>query len=432
MGPPRVKPEERSADAGVFSAGLSERYQQVRLQTERLAQPLSAEDCALQSMPDASPVKWHLAHTTWFFETFILAPSMPGYRAFDPLFRVLFNSYYVAVGPRHPRPERGLLSRPALDEVLSYRRHVDSCMAQLLGQSTLPSALLDLVTLGIHHEQQHQELILTDLKHLFSRNPLRPSYEIRQSERQAQAAPLDWIPLPDGIRQIGHDGERFCFDNEQPRHRVFLDAFEIATRPVTNGEFLEFMSAGGYDRADLWLSEGWDTKSAHGWNAPFYWERAGDEWRSFTLHGMQPLDLDAPVCHVSYFEADAYARWANARLPTEAEWETLAAPLPVAGNLLEEGRFHPVPSGDPQGGRVAQIYGDVWEWTRSSYEPYPGYRVAAGAVGEYNGKFMANQYVLRGGSCVTPASHIRASYRNFFPAGARWQFSGIRLARDLA
>ena len=412
-------------------AALAVQFERVRAQTERLVRPLSAEDSALQSMPDASPVKWHLAHTTWFFETFILEQAVPGYGPFHPQFRMLFNSYYVAVGPRHPRPERGLLSRPALEEVRAYRRYVDAQMARLLAGPALPPAVSELVQLGIHHEQQHQELILTDLKHLLSRNPLRPAYAEAVVTPTEASSPMTWLKLPDGIRQIGHAGTGFCFDNEQPRHRVFIDAFDIASRPVTNGEYAEFMGAGGYERAELWLSEGWDLKTAQGWNAPLYWEAEGQRWHTFTLAGMQSLEADAPVCHVSFFEADAYARWAQARLPTEAEWETLAATQPLAGNFLENGRFHPAPAAEQlQASSPTQLYGDVWEWTRSSYEPYPGYRPAPGAVGEYNGKFMSNQYVLRGGSCATPASHLRPSYRNFFPAAARWQFSGIRLARD--
>jgi ergothioneine biosynthesis protein EgtB len=404
-----------------------------RAQTERLAAPLSAEDCALQSMPDASPTKWHLAHTSWFFETFVLEKAIPGYVPFHPQFRMLFNSYYVAVGPRHPRPERGLLSRPALSEVLAYRRHVDEQMARIIEDGTLAdSALADIVELGIHHEQQHQELILTDLKHLLSRNPLHPAY-IERAPVAARQRPLAaWLQIPGGLRHIGHDQKSFCFDNEAPRHRVFTDAFEIATLPVTNREYVQFMEDGGYDRAELWLAEGWDTRTAHAWSAPPYWFRAGPAWSAFTLHGAQPLGLDEPVCHVSYYEADAYARWAGARLPSETEWETLATGCSVEGNLLESERYHPLPvaSGDSGGNGAAQVFGDVWEWTQSAYGPYPGYRPAAGAVGEYNGKFMVNQYVLRGGSCATPHSHIRASYRNFFPASARWQFSGIRLARD--
>ncbi len=413
------------------AATLAAQYQRVRAQTERLAQPLSAEDCALQSMPDASPVKWHLAHTTWFFETFVLERALPGYRPYAPQFRVLFNSYYVAVGPRHPRPERGLLSRPALDEVWAYRRHVDTHIAGLLGGAELDPESLGLIELGINHEQQHQELIVTDLKHLLSRNPLKPAYVAPRADRAPESAPVTWISLPDGIRQIGHGGDGFRFDNEEPRHRVFIDAYAIASRPVTVGEYANFIADGGYRRAELWLSEGWEMRNAQGWTAALYWQADGEPDAAFTLHGRQLLHADEPVCHLSFFEADAYARWAGARLPTEAEWETFAAAQPVAGNFLEDGRFHPAPARatDPAG--VTQVYGDVWEWTRSSYEPYPGYRAAPGAVGEYNGKFMANQYVLRGGSCATPASHIRATYRNFFPASARWQFSGVRLARDI-
>jgi ergothioneine biosynthesis protein EgtB len=410
---------------------MSARFQQVRRQTEALAQPLSAEDCALQSMPDASPVKWHLAHTSWFFETFVLEPAIRGYRAFNPLFRELFNSYYVAVGPRHPRPERGLLSRPPLTEIYAYRRHIDERIASLLAEDTLSQALHDLLELGIQHEQQHQELIVTDVKHLLSRNPLAPVYVEPRPVATADTMPLTWSAQPDGIRQIGHGGGQFCFDNELPRHRVFLDAYEIALRPVTNGEFADFIAAGGYNHPELWLSEGWEVKCAQGWTAPLYWRRDAGQWRTFTLQGMRSLDRDAPVCHVSFFEADAYARWARARLPTEAEWETFAQPQSPAGNFLEDGYFHPLPCTKRANGTPTQVFGDVWEWTRSAYEPYPGFRAAPGAVGEYNGKFMSNQYVLRGGSCATPASHIRATYRNFFPAAARWQFSGIRLARDV-
>jgi ergothioneine biosynthesis protein EgtB len=406
-------------------------YARIRAQTERLAQPLSAEDCALQSMPDASPVKWHLAHTSWFFETFVLERALPTYRSFAPQFRVLFNSYYVAVGPRHPRPERGLLSRPSLDDVRAYRRHIDAHMAQLLAGAELARELLDLIELGIHHEQQHQELIVTDLKHLLSRNPLQPAYIAPSAAATTGAATSAWISLPDGIRQIGHDGDGFRFDNEEPRHRVFIDAYEIAARPVTVGEYADFIADGGYRRAELWLSEGWDTRNAQGWTAPLYWQTDGAAGRAFTLHGVRPLDPDEPVCHVSFFEADAYARWAGARLPTEAEWETFAAAQAVTGNFLDDGCFHPMPACARDQDGPVQVYGDVWEWTRSAYEPYPGYRAAPGAVGEYNGKFMSNQYVLRGGSCATPASHIRATYRNFFPAAARWQFSGVRLARDI-
>ena len=425
----------RAADVAPPASRLRDlaiQFERVRAQTERLAAPLSAEDCALQSMPDASPTKWHLAHTSWFFETFVLERAIPQYVPFHPQFRMLFNSYYVGVGPRHPRPERGLLSRPTLDEVRAYRRHVNDGMARIMDRAP-DDTLADIVELGIHHEQQHQELMLTDLKHLFSRNPLRPAYHKRPlatDHGAAGAADREWLLLPGGPRHIGHDASSFCFDNETPRHRVYVNACEIAARPVTNGDYLAFISDGGYERPELWLSEGWDTCVAHGWRAPLYWTRGGEDWLIFTLFGTEALRPEEPVCHVSYYEADAYARWAGARLPSEAEWETLAAECAVNGNLLESGRYHPSAARGAGNGAL-QVHGDVWEWTQSAYGPYPGYRPAAGAVGEYNGKFMVNQYVLRGGSCATPQSHIRATYRNFFPASARWQFSGIRLARDI-
>ena len=421
---------------------VSARYAGLRAATLALAAPLSPEDCVVQSMPDASPVKWHLAHTTWFFETFILGVHESRYRGFDPAYRMLFNSYYNAIGAKHPRPQRGMLSRPSLADVLAYRAHVDDAMSRLLGRAQLPDDLVQLVELGIQHEQQHQELILTDVKHLLSLNPVQPAY--------AAALPVPsggvtdnvtrWLHYPEGLVEIGHRGEHFAFDNELPRHRSFVDAFALADRPVSNADYLAFMADDGYRRPELWLSEGWDWVNANGISAPLYWRSAqdpaqhggGDEasqWVHFTLHGLETVDPAAPVCHVSLYEADAYARWAKARLPTEAEWEFAAANLPVAGNFVETGALEPVPdSGDGTGMR--QAFGDVWEWTASAYSPYPGYRAAAGAIGEYNGKFMCNQFVLRGGSCVSPASHLRASYRNFFPAAARWQFTGLRLARD--
>ena len=404
---------------------LAQRYSSVRAQTLALVAPLSAEDCALQSMPEASPAKWHLGHTTWFFETFVLERAERGFRAHRPEFRVLFNSYYVGVGERHPRPERGLLSRPTLEEVRAYRRQVDERMLELLcGGTALPADTLALVELGLQHEQQHQELILTDLKHLLSRNPLLPVYRERPAEApSAWASKATWRAFPEGIRRIGHEGRGFSFDNERPQHRELVGAFEIAERLVTNGEYVAFIEDGGYERPELWLSEGWDARTAHGWRGPLYWQ---GERELFTLAGLARLDPDEPVVHVSYYEADAYARWAGARLPTEAEWEAAAGSgvLESAtreGTFLESGRYHPAPGGG--------FLGDAWVWTASAYSPYPGFRPAAGAVGEYNGKFMVNQYVLRGGSCATPREHIRATYRNFFPAGARWQFSGIRLAR---
>jgi ergothioneine biosynthesis protein EgtB len=403
-------------------------YDRVRAATLRLAEPLSAEDCAIQSMPDASPVKWHLAHTTWFFETFVLAAY--GVRAFDASFGYLFNSYYDAVGERHPRPQRGLLSRPGLDEVLAYRRHVDAAMAEVLDDERLEQASRRIVELGLHHEQQHQELILTDVKHLLASNPLRPAYRKSWPLTPILGARPSWIAIAGGVHEVGHAADGFAFDNEGPRHRVLLEDFEIASHPVTHGDFLAFIDDGGYRRPELWLSAGWETVRAQGWQAPAYWERRDGAWHTFTLHGMAPIEANTPVCHVSFYEAEAYARWAGARLPTEAEWEVAVSRTPRAGNFVESGALHPLACREAPGmGELAQAFGDVWEWTRSDYAPYPGYRADAGALGEYNGKFMANQYVLRGGSCATPASHIRASYRNFFPAAARWQFSGLRLAR---
>src|SRR5262245_37214876 len=405
---------------------LAEVYREVRAATEALCAPLSPEDCGLQSMPDASPVKWHLAHTSWFFETLVLE-GVPGYAAFDPAFRVLFNSYYQSVGDQHPRPERGVLSRPSLDRVLDYRRHVDAGILRLLDR-VAPASALDVVELGLHHEQQHQELVLTDLKHAFSRNPLHPAYRERAPEPAGRAQPLRWVGAEGGLREIGHAGPGFAFDNERPRHRVFVEAFEIASRPVTNGEYLDFVRDGGYSRAELWLSDGFAAQAARGWRAPLYWEGEGDARSAFTLSGMAPLRRDEPACHLSYYEADAYARWAGARLPTDAEWECAAAQAPLAGAFVESGRLHPAPS-PAAGPHPAALFGDVWEWTASAYAPYPGFRPLAGSLGEYNGKFMSNQMVLRGGSCATPERHIRRSYRNFFPPDARWQLSGIRLAR---
>jgi ergothioneine biosynthesis protein EgtB len=411
----------RRASVRPAEQAVLQHFLAVRAQTEQLAEPLSAEDCALQSMPEASPTKWHLGHTSWFFETFVLERALPGFSPYRPDFRMLFNSYYVGVGPRHPRAERGLLSRPSLEEVRAFRVSVDERMQELFQRhAAAAQQAMHLIELGMHHEQQHQELILTDVKHLLSRNPLLPAYrERRLPLRQEHSSDMTWRAFPEGIRQIGHDGQGFAFDNEQPRHRRFLAAFEISDRLVTNGEFARFIEEGGYARPELWLSEGWDLRAAQGWKAPLY----RYDGKDFTLGGLQAIDDAQPVAHLSYYEADAYARWASARLPTEAEWETACCEGANSGNFLESGRLHPAPG-------TGQYFGDAWEWTSSSYAPYPGFRPVEGAVGEYNGKFMVNQYVLRGGSCVTPESHIRASYRNFFPASARWQFSGIRLARD--
>lgn len=417
-------------------AGLPDRYDAVRAATAALAAPLSPEDCQAQSMPDCSPVKWHLAHTTWFFETFLLSRHAPGYRAFHPSYRMLFNSYYNAIGARHPRPQRGLLTRPDLAEVLRYREHVDEAMRALIARQAGDAAFDALLALGLNHEQQHQELILTDVKHLLYANPLRPAYAANGAPALPPATPAGWTEYAGGVTRIGHDGGGFAFDNEAPAHDTLLGRFHLANRLVTQHEYLAFIRDGGYSRPELWLSQGWDRVCAEGWRAPLYWEGERDDWQVFTLHGMQELELQAPVTHVSYFEADAYARWARVRLPRESEWESAARRQPdgspgVHANMLESGHLdtRPAPA-RPGWSGPAQLYGDAWEWTSSAYEAYPGFRPDSGAVGEYNGKFMCNQYVLRGGSCVTPRSHIRASYRNFFPPEARWQFSGIRLARD--
>ena len=407
---------------------LAARYQQVRDFTEELCRPLATEDYVVQSMPDVSPTKWHLAHTTWFFETFLLAPHLPAFAPLDTRYGYLFNSYYEAIGERQPRAARGLLSRPTVEEVFQYREYADRWMAMLLDQpSPRPDQLLDLVTLGINHEQQHQELLLTDLKHVYSCNPMDPIYSPRDLLRAAGIPPLRWFDFEGGTATIGHYGQDFAFDNESPRHDTLLQPFRLASRLVTNGEWLAFMEDGGYQRPDLWLSMGWSTLQEQRWTAPLYWRKYGSKWWNLTLSGQREIQEAEPVCHVSYFEADAYARWAGARLPTEAEWETASAGIPTGGNFVESGCFHPRPA---MANGLVQMYGDVWEWTQSSYSAYPGFRPASGAIGEYNGKFMCNQYVLRGGSCATAQDHIRATYRNFFPPEARWQFMGVRLAQD--
>ncbi len=411
------------------AADLAARFREVRGLTERLCRPLQTEDYQLQSMPDCSPPKWHLAHTTWFFETFILLPHA-GATPFHLQFGYLFNSYYDAVGDRWPRPSRGLLSRPTVAEVYAYRRAVDERFLALLDRADAGTvaAIAPLVEIGLNHEQQHQELLLTDLKHAFGLNPLRPVYappDPAPARGGAALPPPAWVPRPGGLVWVGHDGGGFAFDNEGPRHQVYLQPHELAGKPVTAGEYAAFVAAGGYDDPGLWLSDGWAAKRQHGWAAPLYWERDGGGWAAFTLRGRRPLDPDEPVCHVSFYEADAYARWAGARLPTEFEWEAAAAEWGATGNFLDAGRFHPARTDG-----TGQFFGDVWEWTASPYVSYPGYRPPPGALGEYNGKFMCNQMMLRGGSCVTPRGHVRATYRNFFPPDARWQFSGVRLAKD--
>jgi ergothioneine biosynthesis protein EgtB len=428
----------------------TERFATVRRFTERLCEGLATEDYVVQSMPDVSPTKWHLAHTSWFFETFILREHLRGYRPLNDGYAFLFNSYYVHAGERHCRAQRGYISRPTVAEVYEYRRYVDEHMQHLLdgADDALLATLRPLLEIGLNHEQQHQELMLTDLKHVFGVNPLRPVFRTSDDGGAPPALPLEWIGFEGGIHWVGHDGGGFAYDNEGPRHRQWIQPFQLANRLVTNGEYLAFIEDGGYRRPELWLSMGWATAQEDGWTEPFYWERRDGEWALFTLNGMRPVDPAEPVCHLSYFEADAFARWAGARLPTEAEWEVAAGSVPVRGtrsaakeggrgngaargaNLVEQERFHPA-AAQGESGTLLQMYGDVWEWTQSQYTPYPGYRPPAGALGEYNGKFMCNQFVLRGGSCATSESHIRPTYRNFFPPDATWQFTGLRLARDV-
>ena len=425
-------PRSASPVAELPANELAALFSRVRRGTEALCGPLRTEDFVVQSMPDTSPTRWHLAHTSWFFETFVLAPALREYRAFDPRFAVLFNSYYHAAGDRHPRPERGLLSRPTVEEVFAYRAHVDRQMEALLAgeHGLLGRELQFTIELGLNHEEQHQELILTDVKHVFALNPLEPAYRERSFPATHGPPPRErWTSFDGGLVEIGCAGRGFAFDNERPRHRRFLAPFELARRPVTCGEYLEFVQAGGYRRSEHWLSDGWDACARSGWEAPLYWKKSGSSWRILTLNGARAPEPDEPVCHVSFYEADAYARWAGARLPLEEEWEHAAEAEAPEGNLLDSDRLHPSP-GARAGRRIDQAFGDVWEWTASPYTPYPGFEPFAGMVGEYNGKWMSNRYVLRGGSCVTPARHVRASYRNFFGPEARWQFSGIRLARS--
>jgi ergothioneine biosynthesis protein EgtB len=407
------------------------RYASLRERSGALAAPLSPEDQTIQSMADVSPTKWHLAHTSWFFETFLLVPFLSDYRVFDPAYGFLFNSYYEAVGPRHPRPERGLLSRPSVAEIQRYRHHVDDGMARLVAMlgATAWRRAAPLIELGIAHEEQHQELILMDIKHVLSQNPLQPAYRAAPLPGPGVAPPLGWTEVAGGLRQIGHGGDGFAFDNEMPRHKLWLEPFRLANRLATCGEYLAFIADRGYRRAEYWLSDGWALAQREGWRAPLYWREDDAGWTIFTLAGRRPIDLAEPVSHVSFYEADAFARWAGKRLPKEAEWEIAAIESGVAGdgNLLERGLLHPAPAA---GAGLQQMIGDLWEWTASPYLAYPGFRPAAGAIGEYNGKFMSNQMVLRGAAAITPAAHPRVTYRNFFPPAARWAFSGIRLAED--
>jgi len=415
------------------SQDYTARYRYVREFSEKLCKTLEPEDCVVQTMPEVSPTKWHLAHTSWFFETFILKEALPDYAPIHPEYAYLFNSYYNAAGKMHCRPKRGLISRPTLGETLEYRHRVDDFMGKIFKKPAIVEKLAPIVVLGLHHEQQHQELMLTDIKHVFSENPLRPVFRQPSVRKSAPVPPMPWLTFAEGVYQVGYKGAGFHFDNEGPRHRQFVGTFQLAPRLVTNGDYLEFIDDGGYRRPELWLSLGWYTVNEQHWEAPLYWEKREGSWSVFTLAGMRELDKSEPVCHVSYFEADAFARWARARLPTEFEWEVAAANLPYAGNFVEKESFHPRPVDEIAAVQpLAQMFGDVWEWTGSSYSPYPGYAPTTGALGEYNGKFMCNQYVLRGGSCATSQSHIRKTYRNFFPPNVRWQFIGIRLAREVA
>ncbi len=421
---------------------LAQRFLQVRSQSVALAVPLSAEDCQAQSMPDASPVKWHLAHITWFFETFILERFEAGFKAFNPAFRVLFNSYYITVGDKHPRPQRGLLTRPSLEEVKLWRTHVEERICALLSQPH-DEQIDALVELGIQHEQQHQELLLTDVKHLLSCSALQPVYAKAWPLASVAATPAQWVGQNGGLQSMGHAGDSFMFDDETPRHQHYLAPYALMNRLVTHGEWLEFVNSGAYRDPQWWLSAGWDWVCGQSIEAPLYWRQdTNGDWTNFTLHGRVRIDPHTPIVHISYFEADAYARWKSntdqawhgARLPTEGEWEMAASmhehEYIAQGNFVETRALHPMPVAKPREG-LMQMMGDVWQWTASSYSAYPGYQPWEGAVGEYNGKFMVNQYVLRGGSCATPRSHIRASYRNFFPTDARWQFTGLRLAKSL-
>ncbi|GLV56295.1 ergothioneine biosynthesis protein EgtB [Dictyobacter sp. S3.2.2.5] len=413
---------------------LLEDYLRVRRFSEQLCVPLVTEDYVIQSMPDVSPTRWHLAHTSWFFETFVLSSYTPDYTSPHPQYAYLFNSYYNSVGERHCRPKRGLISRPTVQETYAYRRYVDDCVSDFLSTCTDETLVkaAPVVTLGIHHEQQHQELMVTDIKHVLSCNPLHPVYQKQALSSATPPPALSWISYSEQLAWIGYDGDGFFYDNEGPYHREFVDAYQLGSRLITNGEYLQFIEDGGYQNPLLWLSSGWNTVQGEQWQAPLYWEKHDGQWMMMTLSGLRPVEPAEPVCHVSYYEADAYARWADARLATEAEWELASRQVPIEGNFVENQQFHPVPLEKAVDAiKPEQMYGDVWEWTQSAYLPYRGYRPAPGALGEYNGKFMCNQFVLRGGSCATSITHIRPTYRNFFPPDARWQFIGIRLAREV-
>lgn len=412
---------------------LLNQYLSIRSDSKRLCAPLETEDYVIQTMSDVSPPKWHLAHSNWFFETFLLSPFDKNYKVFHPQYDYLFNSYYVTHGTPYARPQRGLLSRPTVKEIFEYREYVDAAMQALIINATQQQwrELSYLIVLGLNHEQQHQELLLTDIKHIFAHNPLKPTYMKHAPATASTLLPMQWIGFSGGLFEVGHrvqdfNAEQFAYDNESPRHKAYLEDFKLASRLVTNGEYLEFINDGGYQKPEAWLSEGWATVNKQGWRAPLYWEQHDNKWWQFTFNGMQKINADEPVCHVSHYEASAYANWAGKRLPTECEWEIAARGQNIAGNLREQNQLKPLAAMSADG--LQQLYGDVWEWTSSAYSAYPGYKPAAGSIGEYNGKFMSEQMVLRGGSFATPQQHIRATYRNFFYAKDRWQFSGIRLA----
>ncbi len=427
MSSPTAETEFSAVSPVASRSDVLAHYRRIRENSHSICSPLRTEDYVIQTMDDVSPPKWHLAHTTWFFETFLLEPHLAGYKCFHPKYGFLFNSYYDAVGERHPRSRRGLLSRPSVSEIYDYRAHVDRHMERLIEQASEAEweRIGPLADLGLNHEEQHQELLITDLKHILAENLLNPAYVTERFDAGATPVATRWLSHDGGLLNIGFEGESFSYDNEGPRHRVYLEPYRLASRLVTNAEYIEFIEARGYEDPSHWLSEGWTTVQEQNWQAPLYWTQSGGAWTMFTLNGSCEVRPEEPVCHISYFEADAYARWRGKRLPTEAEWECTAACEPIEGNFYDTGRFHPAPA---DGSR--QFFGDVWEWTQSPYAPYPGFQPAEGAVGEYNGKFMCNQYVLRGGSCATSRRHIRPTYRNFFPANARWQFTGLRLASD--
>jgi ergothioneine biosynthesis protein EgtB len=440
---PKVRGAHKSANSGgaamVLTTPASEvdvlaaRFLDVRRRTEELARPLSAEDQTVQSMPDTSPTKWHRAHVTWFFETFVLAEQSTGYAPFHPAYGYLFNSYYEQIGPRHPRPERGVITRPGVSEISEYRRVIDDRVLDFLAHAASEERVRfdPVIELGCHHEEQHQELILMDIKHAFASNVLAPAYLDRRHEPASDPGPLGWVDVDGGVVDIGDDGTGFAFDNERPAHQVLLRPFRMADRLVTCGEWLQFIGDGGYRRPELWLSDGWYRRIDEGWEAPLYWQGVDGAWRIHTLLGTRALDPHEPVCHVSFYEADAYATWAGRRLPTEFEWEHAVRRAPVEGVFLDHDTLHPRAAGAPTG-KLRQLFGDCWQWTSSAYRPYPGFRPVSGAIGEYNGKFMANQHVLRGGGAVTPPGHTRLTYRNFFHLHTRWHFSGVRLAEDVA